>query len=52
MQKIREEVVAALKKAASDMTRYYDEGRQDTLEYKVGDKVYVRYTYILSIVFN
>ena len=41
MQKIREEVVATLKNAASDMKRYYDEGRQDAPEYKVGDKVYL-----------
>ena len=41
MQKIREEVVVALKKAASDMKRYYDEGRQDAPEYKVGDKFYL-----------
>ena len=41
MQKIREEAVAALKKAASNMKRYYDEGRQDAQEYKAGDKVYL-----------
>jgi len=41
MKKIREEAAAALEKAASDMERYYDEGRQDTPEYQVGDKVYL-----------
>ena len=40
MKKIRE-AVAALKKTASDMKRYYDEGRQDAPEYQVGDKVYL-----------
>ena len=32
MQKIREETVAAPEKAASDMKKYYDEGRQDAPE--------------------
>ena len=41
MKKIREEAAAALEKAASDMKRYYDEGRQDAPEYQVGDKVYL-----------
>ena len=41
MQKIREEVVVALKKAASDIKRYYNEARQDAPEYKAGDKVYL-----------
>jgi len=41
MKKIREEAVAALEKAVSDMKIYYDEGRRDALEYQVGDKVYL-----------
>ena len=41
MRKIREEAVAALEMAASDMKRYYDEGRQDAPEYQVGDRVYL-----------
>ena len=41
MKKIREEAVAALKKAASDMKKYYDKGRQDVPQYQVGDKVYL-----------
>src|SRR3979490_2909429 len=39
MNKIREEAAAALKKAASDMKKYYDKGRQDVPQYQVGDKV-------------
>ena len=42
MQKIREEAVAALEKAASDMKKYYDEGRQDATEYHIGDRVVVK----------
>ena len=42
MKKIREEAAAALEKAASDMKRYYDEGRQDAPEYQVGDSVFGR----------
>jgi hypothetical protein len=41
MKKIREEAMAALKKAAPDMKKYYDEGRQDAPEYQIGDKVYL-----------
>src|SRR3979490_302888 len=41
MKKIREEAAAALKKAASDMKKYYDKGRQDVPQYQVGDKVYL-----------
>jgi hypothetical protein len=41
MKKIREEATAALKKAASDMKKYYDKGRQDAPQYQVGDKVYL-----------
>ena len=41
MQKIREEAVAALEKAASDMKKYYTEGRQDAPEYHIGDRVYL-----------
>ena len=41
MQKIREEAVAALEKAASGMRKYYDEGRQNAPEYHIGDKVYL-----------
>src|SRR3979490_1771647 len=41
MKKIREEAAAALKKAGSDMKKYYDKGRQDVPQYQVGDKVYL-----------
>ena len=41
MKKIREEASAALEKAASDMKRYYDEGRQNAPEYQVRDKAYL-----------
>src|SRR3979490_2828698 len=40
-KKIREEAAAALKKAVSDMKKYYDKGRQDIPQYQVGDKVYL-----------
>ena len=40
MQKIREEVVAVLKKAALDMKKHYDDRRQDTSEYQIGDRAY------------
>ena len=41
MKKIREEAAAVLEKAASDMKKYYDRGRQDIPQYQVGDKVYL-----------
>ena len=41
VKKIREEAVVALKKAVSDMKKYYDRGRQDISQYQVGDKVYL-----------
>jgi hypothetical protein len=47
MKKIREEAAAALEKAASDMKKY-DEGRQDTPEYQVGDKVYLEGSNIMT----
>src|SRR3979490_1138690 len=36
MARIREGALAALKKAASDMKKYYDKGRQDVPQYQVG----------------
>lgn len=35
------EATATLKKAAEDMKRYYDKGKQPAKQYKAGDKVYV-----------
>ena len=35
------EAMAALKKAAEDMKRYYDKGKQPAKQYKTGDRVYV-----------
>ena len=37
MKKIREEAVAAMERAARDMKKYYDKGRQEAPEYAVGD---------------
>ena len=36
-----EEAKAALAKSKDDMTRYYNQGRVKSLEYKPGDKVYL-----------
>lgn len=44
MKKIREEVGAALGKAAADMKKYYDIHRKDSVEYKQGDKVWLEGT--------
>ena len=41
MQKIREEAV-------SDMKKYYNEGRQDTPEYHIGDRVYLDSSHIAT----
>jgi len=41
MRKVRDEVGSALKKAAEDMTRYYDKKHNESREYKVGDKVWL-----------
>lgn len=41
MKKVHEEVEAALNKAADEMKRFADQGRIETPEYKVGDKVYL-----------
>ena len=37
----QEEAKAALKRAADDMKRYYDQNRQAAPEYKVGDKAWL-----------
>ena len=37
MKKIREEAAAAMERAARDMKKYYDKGRQEAPEYAVGD---------------
>ena len=44
MKKVREEVGAALKKAAEDMKKYYDRKRTETVEYKPGDMVWLEGT--------
>jgi hypothetical protein len=41
MKKIREEAAAAMEKAAKDMKKYYDKGRQDAPKYEIGDQVYL-----------
>jgi hypothetical protein len=41
MLSARKEAEAALHLAADDMAKYYDRGRQDGVEYKVGDKVWL-----------
>ena len=35
------EATSTLKKAAEDMKKYYDKGKQPAKQYKAGDKVYV-----------
>lgn len=44
MEKIREEVGAALGKAVADMKKYYDVHRKDSVKYKKGDKVWLEGT--------
>lgn len=47
MRKVREEVSAALEKAAADMTKHYDKHRRSIgTDYKVGDKVWLEGTNI------
>ena len=46
IQKIREKAMAALEKAALDMKKYYNEGRQDTLEHHIGDRMYLDGSYV------
>jgi len=41
LEEMRREAMAALKKAAEDMKRYYDKGKQPAKQYKAGDRVYV-----------
>ncbi len=41
MRESLEEAKAALAKAKDDMARYYNQHHDPTLEYQVGDKVYV-----------
>ena len=41
MQSARKEAESALHKAADDMARYYDRNRQQAVDYKVGDKVWL-----------
>src|SRR5258708_31131213 len=45
---VQEEAKAALKQAADDMKRYYDQNRQAALEYKVGDRVWLSLQNYLS----
>lgn len=44
MKKVKEEVGAALKKAAEDMKKYYDRKRTETVEYKPGDMMWLEGT--------
>ena len=48
MTKIREEIGSALKKAAEDMKHYYDKQRWESVEYRVGDKVWLEATNIAT----
>ncbi|KAF8829214.1 hypothetical protein HHX47_DHR3000714 [Lentinula edodes] len=48
MKRIREEVGSALKKAAEDMKRQYDKHRNEAIEYKAGDKVWLEGTNITT----
>ena len=48
MTKIREEIGSALKKAAEDMKHYYNKQRQELVEYRVGDKVWLEATNIAT----
>ena len=48
MIKIHEEVGSALKKAAEDMTRYYNNKRSESIEYQRGDKVWLEGTNITA----
>ena len=48
MKQIREEVQSALKKAAEDMKRHYDKHQSESVEYKVGDKVWLEGTNLSS----
>ena len=41
LTKVRDEVGAALKKAAEDMSKYYDKKRSKSREYKIGDLVWL-----------
>lgn len=41
MREVREEVGSALKKAAEDMTRYYNKNHNESKEYKKGDQVWL-----------
>lgn len=41
LEKAGEEATSALKKAAEDMKKYYDKGKQPTKQSKVGEKVYI-----------
>ena len=41
MKKIQEETKAALKKAAEDMSHYYDKKCKDSIEYNEGDQVWL-----------
>ena len=42
MKKIRDKVGSALKKAAEDMSRYYDKKRSNSIEYNPGDRVWLK----------
>lgn len=48
LKKVHKEVEAALKQSKEDMKEVYDRHRQDTHEYKVGDKVWVDATNLKS----
>lgn len=41
LEEAGKEAVLALKKAAKDMKRHYDKGKQLAKQFKIGEKVYV-----------
>ena len=41
LEEAGKEAASALKKAAEDMKRYYDKGKQPARQFKIGEKVYV-----------
>jgi uncharacterized protein YukE len=48
MKKIHDEAAAALEKTQKTMKKYYDACRRDALEFKVGDKVWLEGTNIVT----
>jgi hypothetical protein len=49
MQKIRTEAESSLKAAAETMKRFYDQNRSESVDYKVGDLVYLEGTNIETV---